>query len=85
MPMIESPLEAHLSASLQVFLGRTEQQRQDITRGVQKHCQRIGCDQSNTIAAVAWALRTPGDPLSAVRAGRQRAAQLLHRQPAAQL
>jgi hypothetical protein len=53
----------------------------DVAAAVARHCRRIGCDQSNTTAAVSWALRAPGDTLNAVREGRKRAEQLLARQP----
>lgn len=53
---------------------------QDVAIAVARHCRRIGCDQSNTTAAVSWALRAPGDTLNAIRSGRQRAEQLLARQ-----
>ena len=59
---------------------RTDEEMTDIARGVHAHCKRIGCDESNTLAAIAWALRTPGDTFTAARAGKQRAAQLLRRQ-----
>lgn len=52
----------------------------DVARAVALHCRRVGCDQSNTLAAVTWALRAPGTTLEAIRAGRKRAEQLLARQ-----
>jgi hypothetical protein len=51
-----------------------------VAKAVYLYCHRLGCDQSNTTAAVSWALRAGGDTLSAIRAGRDRAAQLLERQ-----
>lgn len=51
-----------------------------VAKAVYLHCHRIGCDESNTTAAVSWALRAGGDTLTAIRAGRLRAAQLLERQ-----
>jgi hypothetical protein len=51
-----------------------------VGRVVWMYCHRIGCNESNTTAAVSWALRQGGDTLSAIRAGRQRAMQLLERQ-----
>jgi hypothetical protein len=80
MPRIPSPHEALAEHTLAVFQGRSAVERADIARAVTHHCKRIGCDESNTVAAVAWALRTGGDQLTAVRAGNTRAAQLLHRQ-----
>lgn len=61
---------------------RNQDQRDDIARAVVLHCRRLQCDQSNTVASVAWALRAAGDTLAAIRAGRDRAAQLRHRQAA---
>lgn len=54
----------------------------DITKSVAKHCHLVGCDESNTIAAVAWALKEPGDTLKAIRAGKKRADCLRLRQHA---
>jgi hypothetical protein len=51
----------------------------DIARAVSRHCQAIGLDESNTIAAIAWAMKEPGHTLLAVRAGYQRADALLDR------
>ncbi|KFN42320.1 hypothetical protein [Arenimonas oryziterrae] len=53
----------------------------DISRAVDRHCRQIGCDESNTIAAIAWAMREPGHTLLAIRAGKKRAEQLRRRQP----
>lgn len=53
----------------------------DVAKSVAKHCRLIGCDESNTIAAVAWALKEPGDTLKALRAGKRRAECLRYRQP----
>ena len=52
----------------------------DITRAVSRHCRIIGCDDSNTIASIAWALKAPGSTIDAVRAGNKRADQLRWRQ-----
>lgn len=53
----------------------------DVTVAVRKHCLAIGCDTSNTQAAIAWALKSPGHTLQAIRDGRTRAHQLRERQP----
>jgi len=60
--------------------GRSDEEERDITRAVRSHCRVVGCDESNTVAAIAWALRSPGCTLSAVRFGNQRADQLRARQ-----
>lgn len=53
----------------------------DIAKSVSTYCKQIGCNDSNTIAAIAWAYNTPGsDTLAAIRAGKCRARQLLARQ-----
>jgi len=52
----------------------------DIAKAVAHHCRIVGCDESNTIAAVAWALKEPGCTLAAIRAGNRRADQLRLRQ-----
>ena len=52
----------------------------EVTKAVRRHAQAIGCDSSNTRAAIAWALRSPGHTLQAVREGRHRAEQLRGRQ-----
>ena len=53
----------------------------DIAVGVRRHCLAIGCNTSNTQAAIAWALKSPGHTLQAIREGRKRAEQLRDRQP----
>lgn len=54
----------------------------DIAKSVSTYCKQIGCTESNTVAAIAWAFDTPGsDTLAAVRSGKCRARQLLARQP----
>jgi hypothetical protein len=60
--------------------GRTDEEEHDIARTVRSHCRKIGCDESNTVAAIAWALRSPGATLTAIRFGNQRADQLRQRQ-----
>jgi hypothetical protein len=61
--------------------GNTDVERErQITKAVRAHCRVIGCDESNTVAAVAWALRDAGHTLAAVRAGNRRADQLRQRQ-----
>lgn len=54
----------------------------EVTKAVRRHAHAIGCDSSNTQAAIAWALRSPGHTLQAVREGRRRAEQLRGRQAA---
>lgn len=48
----------------------------EITAAVKRHCAQLHANTSDTVAAINWALRQGGDTLSAIRAGRQRAAQL---------
>lgn len=48
----------------------------EVAAAVKRYCQRLRANTSDTVAAVNWALRHTGDTLSAIRAGRQRAAQL---------
>jgi hypothetical protein len=52
----------------------------DVTVAVRRYAHSIGCDASNTQAAIAWALRSGGHTLQAVRSGRHRADQLRDRQ-----
>ena len=53
----------------------------DIAKSVSKYCKQIECTESNTVAAVTWALQSPGiDTLAAIRAGKQRARKLLAKQ-----
>lgn len=47
-----------------------------VTAAVKRYCARLHANTSDTVAAINWALRHAGDTLSAIRAGRQRAAQL---------
>ncbi len=64
-------------------IGRVRPTRADdaeVTKAVRRHAHAIGCDASNTQAAIAWALRSPGHTLQAIREGRRRAEQLRHRQ-----
>lgn len=51
----------------------------DVTAGVLKYCRQLRANASDTVAAINAALRTGGDTMSAVRAGRRRAAQLHER------
>ena len=53
-----------------------------VSSAVTRYATSLGCDLSNTSAAVTWALKTPSElgTLAAVRAGRQRASQLFWRQ-----
>ena len=54
----------------------------DIALSVVKYCKQIGCNESNTTAAVAWAFKEPaGNTIGAIRAGKARARALLARQP----
>ena len=48
---------------------------------VQTYARKIGCDDSNTRAAIAWAMRYGTHTMSAIRAGRERADALRDRQP----
>lgn len=48
----------------------------EITAAVKRYCARLHANASETVAAINFALRQGGDTLSAIRAGRQRAAQL---------
>lgn len=52
----------------------------EVIKVVRRYAHTIGCDPSNTQAAIAWALRSPGHTLQAVREGRRRADQLRRRQ-----
>lgn len=53
-----------------------------IARCVATFARGEGCDDSNTTAAVAWALRHGGDTLTCIRIGKARAKQLAARQHA---
>lgn len=55
----------------------------DIAVAVRRYAQTIGCDASNTQAAIAWALRSSAHTLQAIRDGRRRAEQLRARQASA--
>ncbi|WP_414616608.1 hypothetical protein [Stenotrophomonas muris] len=55
----------------------------DIAIAVRRYAQAIGCDASNTQAAIAWALRSSAHTLQAIRDGRRRAEQLRARQASA--
>ncbi|MCG2605015.1 MAG: hypothetical protein KBO60_18300 [Achromobacter sp.] len=48
----------------------------EVTAAVKRYCAQLHASTSDTVAAINWALRQGGDTLSAIRAGRQRAAQL---------
>ncbi|HDS1834353.1 TPA: hypothetical protein QEM98_000438 [Stenotrophomonas maltophilia] len=52
----------------------------EVTKAVRRYAHAIGCDASNTQAAIAWSLRSPGHTLQAIREGRRRAEQLRARQ-----
>ena len=68
IPLAMPPQSTHVNAT-------------DVTVAVRRYAQKIGCDSSNTQAAIQWALRAPGHTLDAVRDGRRRADQLRARQP----
>jgi len=51
-----------------------------VERQVRLYCGQIGCDDSNTTAAVAWAHRNGFNTMHAIRIGRTRAAKLRERQ-----
>ncbi len=51
----------------------------EVTAAVSKYCRSLRANASDTVAAINAALRAGGDTLSAIRAGRQRAAQLHER------
>lgn len=51
----------------------------EVTTGVLKYCRTLRANASDTVAAINAALRAGGDTLSAIRAGRRRAAQLHER------
>lgn len=51
-----------------------------VERQVIAYCVQIGCDESNTTAAVAWAHRNGYNTLHAIRIGRARAEALRARQ-----
>lgn len=55
----------------------------DVARAVLRHCRHLRCDESNTLGAVAFALRSPGHTLERIRAGKRRAEQLRARQASA--
>jgi hypothetical protein len=68
-----------LSSDLQALLRARPNGRPDaaeIENGVRKYCRALRANASDTVAAINAALRAGGDTLSAVRVGRQRAAQL---------
>ncbi|PRH82608.1 hypothetical protein [Arenimonas caeni] len=48
----------------------------EVTAAVKRYCAGLHANASDTVAAINWALRQAGDTFSAIRAGRQRAAQL---------
>ncbi len=54
--------------------------RPAVERQVVAHCARIGCDDSNTTAAVAWAQRNGFNTMHAIRIGKARADALRARQ-----
>lgn len=53
---------------------------QAVARAVEHYAREIGCTRSNAVAAIAYGLRVGGDTMACVRAGKQRARNLLHRQ-----
>lgn len=48
----------------------------EIRAAVGRYCRTLRVSASDCVAATNWALQRGGDTLSAIRAGRQRAAQL---------
>lgn len=75
MPMLET---LFLDQALQRQEKRADSH--EVAKAVRRRAQQIGCDASNTQAAIAWALRSPGHTLQAVRQGYVRAEQLRARQ-----
>jgi hypothetical protein len=73
MPMISTPTSPPAAA--------TRSNSADVAVAVRAYAQKLGCDDSNIRAAIAWALRAPGHTLQAIREGRNRADQLRARQP----
>lgn len=68
-----------LSNELQALVPTRSNGRPDaaeIENGVRRYCRVLRANASDTVAAINAALRAGGDTLSAIRAGRQRAAQL---------
>jgi hypothetical protein len=68
-----------LNTEPQALMATRSTQRYDaaeVENAVRKYCRALRANASDTVAAINWALRTSGDTLSAIRAGRQRAAQL---------
>lgn len=69
----------HQPATGTALLPQRQAERPDageITAAVKRYCTRLHANASDSVAAINWALRHAGDTLSAIRAGRQRAAQL---------
>ena len=56
----------------------------DIAKAVYRYSQVIGCNESNTIAAIASALKETSHTLAAIRAGKRRADQLRYREKLSQ-
>lgn len=54
--------------------------RDAVCAAVARFARRIGCDQSNQVAAVSWALKYGRNTMDACRVGRERACTLLNRQ-----
>lgn len=66
-----------------VVIGSTRTDATEVTKVVRRYAQTIGCDASNTQAAIAWALRSSAQTLQAIRDGHRRAEQLRARQASA--
>jgi hypothetical protein len=83
--MHASALLASNDALLPTPRSSTRTDAAEIEAAVGKYCRTLRASASDTVAAISWALRQGGDTLSAIRAGRQRAAQLhdrsIRRQP----
>lgn len=73
-------LLAHLVPSTLTPPATSRVDGHDIARAVVRYCRHLDCDESNTLAAVAFALRSPGHTLECIRAGKKRAEQLRFRQ-----
>lgn len=71
-----SPLPPTTGAALLPPRAAERPDAEDIVAGVKRYCAQLHATATETVAAINFALRQGGDTLSAIRAGRQRAAQL---------
>jgi hypothetical protein len=76
MSAVHTLTAANDTASLVAARPGDRQDQTEIELALRKYCRDIHTNASTTVAAINWALRQGGDTLSAIRAGRQRAAQL---------